>query len=79
MLSTDRWLMAAGFLANGMSVNTTEQVDLDKVRDQLIAEFRECETAAEFSAWWIANRDDIIARADSISESFLSVLDGGES
>ena len=23
MLSTDRWLMAAGFLANGMSVNTT--------------------------------------------------------
>jgi len=36
MLSTDRWLMAAGFLANGMSVNTTEQADLDKVRDQLI-------------------------------------------
>ena len=25
MLSTDRWLMAAGFLANGMSVNTTDQ------------------------------------------------------
>jgi spermidine/putrescine transport system substrate-binding protein len=36
MLSTDRWLMAAGFLANGMSVNTTDQADLDKVRDQLI-------------------------------------------
>ena len=36
MLSTDRWLMAAGFLANGMSVNTTEQADLDKVRDQLV-------------------------------------------
>lgn len=36
MLSTDRWLMAAGFLANGMSVNTTEQADLDKTRDQLI-------------------------------------------
>ena len=36
MLSTDRWLMAAGFLANGMSVNTTEQADLDKMRDQLI-------------------------------------------
>jgi spermidine/putrescine transport system substrate-binding protein len=37
MLSTDRWLMAAGFLANGMSVNTTDQASLDKVRDQLIA------------------------------------------
>ena len=36
MLSTDRWLMAAGFLANGMSVNTTDQASLDKVRDQLI-------------------------------------------
>jgi spermidine/putrescine transport system substrate-binding protein len=36
MLATDRWLMAAGFLANGMSVNTTDQADLDKVRDQLI-------------------------------------------
>ena len=36
MLSTDRWLMAAGFLANGLSVNTTEQASLDKVRDQLI-------------------------------------------
>ncbi len=37
MLSTDRWLMAAGFLANGLSVNTTEQASLDKVRDQLVA------------------------------------------
>jgi spermidine/putrescine transport system substrate-binding protein len=36
MLATDRWLMAAGFLANGLSVNTTDQPDLDKVRDQLI-------------------------------------------
>ena len=36
MLSTDRWLMAAGFLANGMSVNTTDQASLDTVRDQLI-------------------------------------------
>jgi spermidine/putrescine transport system substrate-binding protein len=37
MLSTDRWLMAAAFLADGLSVNTTEQVNLDKVRDQLSA------------------------------------------
>jgi spermidine/putrescine transport system substrate-binding protein len=37
MLATDRWLMAAGFLANGMSVNTSDQASLDKVRDQLIA------------------------------------------
>ena len=37
MLATDRWLMAASFLANGMSVNTTEQADLDKARDQLVA------------------------------------------
>lgn len=36
MLSTDRWLMAPAFLANGMSVNTTDQAALDKVRDQLI-------------------------------------------
>ncbi len=36
MLATDRWLMAAAFLANGVSVNTTEQADLDKARDQLI-------------------------------------------
>ncbi|NJM31380.1 MAG: spermidine/putrescine ABC transporter substrate-binding protein [Rhizobiales bacterium] len=37
MLSTDRWLMAASFLANGMSVNTTDQASLDKARDQLVA------------------------------------------
>ena len=37
MLATDRWLMAAGFLANGMSVNTADQASLDKVRDQLVA------------------------------------------
>ena len=37
MLATDRWLMAAGFLANAMSVNTTDQASLDKVRDQLAA------------------------------------------
>jgi spermidine/putrescine transport system substrate-binding protein len=37
MLATDRWLMAAGLLANGMSVNTTDQASLDKVRDQLVA------------------------------------------
>ena len=36
MLSTDRWLMAAGFLADGLSVNTADQANLDKVRDQLI-------------------------------------------
>ncbi len=32
MLAYDRWLMAAAFLANGVSVNTTEQADLDKRR-----------------------------------------------
>jgi spermidine/putrescine transport system substrate-binding protein len=37
MLSTDRWLMAAAFLANGMSVNTTDQASLDKARDALVA------------------------------------------
>ena len=37
MLATDRWLMAAGFLANGMSVNDVTQGNLDKVRDQLSA------------------------------------------
>jgi len=36
MLATDRWLMAAGFLANGLSVNTVDQASLDKVRDGLI-------------------------------------------
>jgi spermidine/putrescine transport system substrate-binding protein len=37
MLATDRWLMAAAFLAGGMSVNTSDQASLDKARDQLIA------------------------------------------
>ena len=41
MLSTDRWLMAAGFLANGLSVNTGDQASLDKVRDELIATKRQ--------------------------------------
>jgi spermidine/putrescine transport system substrate-binding protein len=37
MLATDRWLMAAAFLADGLSVNTADQASLDKVRDQLVA------------------------------------------
>ena len=37
MLATDRWLLAAGFLANGMSVNNTNEADLTVVRDALIA------------------------------------------
>ncbi len=37
MLATDRWLMSAGFLANGLSVNTADQASLDRVRDQLVA------------------------------------------
>jgi spermidine/putrescine transport system substrate-binding protein len=37
MLSTDRWLMSAAFLANGMSVNTVDQAMLDKARDVLVA------------------------------------------
>jgi spermidine/putrescine transport system substrate-binding protein len=37
MLATDRWLMAAAFLADGLSVNTDDQASLDKVRDQLVA------------------------------------------
>jgi len=37
MLATDRWLLAAGFLANGMSVNDTDEADLATVRDALIA------------------------------------------
>jgi spermidine/putrescine transport system substrate-binding protein len=36
MLSTDRWLMAAGELAMGMSVNETDQAKLDQVKTQLI-------------------------------------------
>jgi spermidine/putrescine transport system substrate-binding protein len=37
MLATDRWLLAAGFLANGMSVNETDAAKLTTVRDALIA------------------------------------------
>ena len=37
MLAADRWLMAAGFLANGLSVNTAGQADLDRTRDLPIA------------------------------------------
>ena len=37
MLATDRWLLAAGFLANGMSVNETDDTKLNTVRDALIA------------------------------------------
>jgi spermidine/putrescine transport system substrate-binding protein len=36
MLSTDRWLMAAGQLALGMSVNETDPVKLDQVKAQLV-------------------------------------------
>ena len=37
MLATDRWLLAAGFLADGDSVNTTDQAEIDAARDRLIA------------------------------------------
>jgi spermidine/putrescine transport system substrate-binding protein len=37
MLATDRWLLAAGFLANGLSVNATDEAALAQVRDTLIA------------------------------------------
>jgi spermidine/putrescine transport system substrate-binding protein len=37
MLATDRWLLAAGMLANGFSVNETDPNNLAKVRDDLIA------------------------------------------
>lgn len=37
MLATDRWLLAAGFLAKGMSVNETGEAALAQVRDALIA------------------------------------------
>lgn len=36
MLSTDRWLLAAGQLANGFSVNETDSEKMQKVRDTLI-------------------------------------------
>lgn len=37
MLATDRWLLAAGFLAKNMSVNETDPAKLRQVRDELIA------------------------------------------
>ncbi|MCB2137216.1 MAG: spermidine/putrescine ABC transporter substrate-binding protein [Rhodobacteraceae bacterium] len=37
MLGTDRWLLAAGFLARGYSVNETDQAKLDEVEADLIA------------------------------------------
>lgn len=36
MLGTDRWLLAAGFLNAGYSINETDQGKLDQVRDSLI-------------------------------------------
>ena len=37
MLSTDRWLMAAAFLAQGHSVNSTDAADLEAAKKLLIA------------------------------------------
>ncbi|MCV2869010.1 spermidine/putrescine ABC transporter substrate-binding protein [Defluviimonas sp. WL0002] len=37
LLGTDRWLLAAGFLAHGYSVNETDQAKLDEVTADLIA------------------------------------------
>ncbi len=37
MLSTDRWLMAAGALANGFSINETDDAKIDVMKDTLIA------------------------------------------
>jgi spermidine/putrescine transport system substrate-binding protein len=37
MLATDRWLLAAGFLAKGYSVNETDPAKLAEVKDALIA------------------------------------------
>ena len=37
MLATDRWLLAAGLLAKGYSVNETDPAKLDQVKDTLIA------------------------------------------
>ena len=37
MLATDRWLMAAGLLARGYSVNETDQAKIDEVKADLIA------------------------------------------
>lgn len=37
MLATDRWLMAAGLLARGYSVNDTDEAHIDEVTQDLIA------------------------------------------
>lgn len=37
MLATDRWLLAAGFLSLGLSVNDTDAADLDAVKETLVA------------------------------------------
>ncbi|MEQ9608079.1 MAG: spermidine/putrescine ABC transporter substrate-binding protein [Kiloniellaceae bacterium] len=37
MLSTDRWLMAAAFLAEGKSVNSTDEADLAAAKDLLVS------------------------------------------
>ena len=37
MLATDRWLLAAGLLAKGYSVNETDPAKMDEVKDALIA------------------------------------------
>lgn len=37
MLATDRWLLAAGFLAEGYSVNETDKAKLQQTRDLLMA------------------------------------------
>jgi spermidine/putrescine transport system substrate-binding protein len=37
LLATDRWMLGAGFLANGWSVNDTDASHLAAARDQLIA------------------------------------------
>ena len=36
LLATDRWLLGAGFLANGWSVNESDPAHISKVRDELI-------------------------------------------
>jgi spermidine/putrescine transport system substrate-binding protein len=41
MLATDRWLMAAAFLAMGKSVNSTDQETLDAAKEKLIAAKRD--------------------------------------
>ncbi len=37
LLATDRWLLGAGFLANGWSVNETDPAHIQVVRDELIS------------------------------------------